>query len=805
MEHCSHQEWLCVTKGEGVTLNDTDRIGRVVQALPRPTEQFPQLVHFVGSKAKDVTLKRLFSTSSTGRGCLWQNNRLHLDTHSANSHNPIFFADSDPFSQTQEVRERNLCHENTRHLISWSPSDNKISDILHARLFFLFCDVICLFVDDFPAGLRDVVSLVETWAEIGSASSLPEEVRPMVMIVATGPEATCPEAEILPGGPRVNASFSSIEVVCSEAGRPTATRASYKRLREEILCRAALIQTARHQHRCLFSASHIKEFFRAAVGHTANSIKDKFDFISFARKGLDSFHNRADGIYAFLQLAKKYKTPHDVLSSFIGSSILLDAYPPEMHRFDPDVIFTSVYQRYCTEALMRSTEDLNYSQKQCGMIQRRLRELFLDYNYNERPLAQIHLQNIKTLVPFMRPIQTNIICLLCTFRKPERTLSCGYSICDLCVRTFGQAALGYEDRFIIEECPLCEGLVSNCIDLKPRTAGVRVLSIAGGGARGVLPLEALLELQTLIEPCPLSHMFDFAGGSSSGGISVIGLFVLQWAPSYCSKVFEELAQRCFRASHESTWRQILDRAEAVIRWVLYDAIYDETVLETCLYETLGRDLCLFGHIPNATSRTRVAVSAMKDGDKAVIITNYNGDTNLQRQGYSLIRPDNTADEPRLWEAGRTTSAAPIYFKPLETATGVYTDGGLWVPNPVDVALQEIEILWPNNCDPDIVLVLGTGAPPTEGDGARRNTRGRSFTHLWRSFMKYLDDEQRPRKMKHFYQLNPVVLGRLSLDNARNLVSLRRCLYKQPRYRAELTEIATKLLISSFFFELNGPL
>jgi hypothetical protein len=54
------------------------------------------------------------------------------------------------------------------------------------------------------------------------------------------------------------------------------------------------------------------------------------------------------------------------------------------------------------------------------------------------------------------------------------------------------------------------------VDLKPTTAGVRLIGIDGGGARGVTPLEFMGELQRLLGDCQLHDMIDLALGTSSG-------------------------------------------------------------------------------------------------------------------------------------------------------------------------------------------------------------------------------------------------------------------------------------------------
>ena len=53
--------------------------------------------------------------------------------------------------------------------------------------------------------------------------------------------------------------------------------------------------------------------------------------------------------------------------------------------------------------------------------------------------------------------------------------------------------------------------------LKPPAAGINVLSIDGGGTRGIIPLQTLQILQDKIGlPYPVQENFDFAFGTSSG-------------------------------------------------------------------------------------------------------------------------------------------------------------------------------------------------------------------------------------------------------------------------------------------------
>ena len=82
---------------------------------------------------------------------------------------------------------------------------------------------------------------------------------------------------------------------------------------------------------------------------------------------------------------------------------------------------------------------------------------------------------------------------------------------------FGDAVLGKEGHFELSRCILCETRGSVVARLKPATAGARILTVDGGGIRGVVPLEFLQLLQGLIGPnLPVQDLFEQAFGTSSG-------------------------------------------------------------------------------------------------------------------------------------------------------------------------------------------------------------------------------------------------------------------------------------------------
>ena len=158
--------------------------------------------------------------------------------------------------------------------------------------------------------------------------------------------------------------------------------------------------------------------------------------------------------------------------------------------------------------------DGSYTHHLCLEIERHFNIFFQQLESDSSSSARIHTENAGRHRRFLTPLRMNLTCLHCCCRCPERHLSCGHAICDICIRIFGGQISDREDRFHIRCIFGDQGNLT--VDLKPRTAGLRIMSFDGGGSRGVVPLEYLRLLQDLLPGCPLHEQIDFAAGTSSG-------------------------------------------------------------------------------------------------------------------------------------------------------------------------------------------------------------------------------------------------------------------------------------------------
>lgn len=137
-------------------------------------------------------------------------------------------------------------------------------------------------------------------------------------------------------------------------------------------------------------------------------------------------------------------------------------------------------------------------------------------------LAQINVKSITNelakFMPWLSQMKTYRTCLACVVgRAPEHMLPCGHVLCEECCIRRGRSSEVDSHLYKFDECPLCGLACEVSIRVKPATAGVRVLSIDGGGIRAVVPIQFLRALERAIGlDMPVQEHFDFAYGTSSG-------------------------------------------------------------------------------------------------------------------------------------------------------------------------------------------------------------------------------------------------------------------------------------------------
>ncbi|MGN5953993.1 patatin-like phospholipase family protein [Sphingobacterium lactis] len=229
----------------------------------------------------------------------------------------------------------------------------------------------------------------------------------------------------------------------------------------------------------------------------------------------------------------------------------------------------------------------------------------------------------------------------------------------------------------------------------------RILSIDGGGIRGIIPGMLLVALEDKIKriskdpQAHLSQYFDFFAGTSTGGILASILLCPhpddptkpRFSAQDALNIYVEHGTEIFTTS---SWRRFLNQ------FGLLSELYDEHVLEKVLESYFG-DLKLSQLI------------------KPCIITAYNIElrkNHLFRQQKAISHGDSR--DFYLKDVCRATSAAPTYFSVAEIYSIAGTryplvDGGVFAHNPAISALLEVLKTYKTFKIDDVhILSLGTG-------------------------------------------------------------------------------------------------
>ncbi|OBT48514.1 hypothetical protein VE00_01410 [Pseudogymnoascus sp. WSF 3629] len=242
--------------------------------------------------------------------------------------------------------------------------------------------------------------------------------------------------------------------------------------------------------------------------------------------------------------------------------------------------------------------------------------------------------------------------------------------------------------------------------LRPPTATPRLLSIDGGGARGIIPLVFLQALEERIGlPYPVQGNFDFVFGTSSGGIIALALSHKGLSVEDCMDLFERLAKRAFELHYISYFRAILVS-------LFTDGIYPARNIERALRDVFGSNETILDCSSATAMGTKIGVVASTMKPEPFLFTNYNGlgDRKGKKYDYSVLRGN-----ALVWEIARSTSAAPGIFTPKKIeGLGKFQDGGLTFNNPTKLALEKIKDFFPNDLSAKrstLKVSLGTGKAP----------------------------------------------------------------------------------------------
>ncbi|XP_076862826.1 calcium-independent phospholipase A2-gamma [Brachyhypopomus gauderio] len=221
--------------------------------------------------------------------------------------------------------------------------------------------------------------------------------------------------------------------------------------------------------------------------------------------------------------------------------------------------------------------------------------------------------------------------------------------------------------------------------------GIRVLSIDGGGTRGLVALQTLHRLESLTGK-PIYQLFDYICGVSTGAILAFMLGVYRIPLPECEELYRKLGSDVFK--------QNLIVGTVKMGWS--HAFYDSQIWEDILKERLGHSIMIETAKDSDCPKVAAVSTIVNRGLplKAYVFRNYSF---LPGVRFHYLG----GCQHMMWQAIRASSAAPGYFQEYVLGNDLHQDGGLLINNPTALAIHECKCLWPNT-PLQCVVSLGTG-------------------------------------------------------------------------------------------------
>lgn len=461
----------------------------------------------------------------------------------------------------------------------------------------------------------------------------------------------------------------------------------------------------------------------------------------------------------------------------------------------------------------------------------------------ERIALDLHIEYLNQFYEAVGPataICSHATCFCCLMDVPEHPLPCGHVLCTACIKAYGKQG---KSLVALPCCPLhreaTQWVKPALIKFKPANAGIRVLSLDGGGIRGVVQLEVLRAIeQAMGGHLPIQCFFDLIVGSGTGGLLGAAMSMKDRTIDSCIDMFSALCDHAFtpRLGGIPVLSQLAQVFGSGPR-------YKTKPLYAALKTAFTEDDELFGGSGRLRMGARVALTATSvTGRETILLASYRRPEDLL-PAYQFERPHEPEMELKVWQSVAAALATPTYFKPFSFHAKTYLDGGLRCSNPSFIADRERRLIWPDVGEPDLFLSLGTGQNritvlqklserprdsvagsiiPEHGQMGQTTFDTRKSGSKWRTrrvddvldaelawadFRAYAVRERSEAKGRRFIRFNPDLDKEPPSGDSKNdmealQINVRKRL-QTPHRMAALRNVAYRLVASSFYLDLQS--
>eukprot|EP00095_Tigriopus_kingsejongensis_P010573 snap_masked-scaffold1137_size60140-processed-gene-0.4 protein:Tk10573 transcript:snap_masked-scaffold1137_size60140-processed-gene-0.4-mRNA-1 annotation:"conserved hypothetical protein" len=290
--------------------------------------------------------------------------------------------------------------------------------------------------------------------------------------------------------------------------------------------------------------------------------------------------------------------------------------------------------------------------------------------------------------------------------------------------------------------------------------GIRILSLDGGGMKGIIALEVLRRIESTTGR-RIHELFDFICGVSTGSIIASLLTFHKMSVSEVATAYKNLGVEVFK-------QDLFSGATGYLRSHAY---YNTPAYEKVLQGFVG-DIVM-GETVRTLGTPKIAIVA------TMVNTGHMGPFVFRNYQYPYRSQSNFKGSSiyPIWAAVRASSAAPGYFDEFALDDKIFHDGGIMTNNATMIAIHEAQRLWahePLHC----VVSLGMGrfkGPIHPEDSVGANFKPKSLS-LAQKFSRIIDaatDTELAHVTLHellsgevYFRFNPYLSEYFDMDEVR---------------------------------------
>ncbi|EXU95695.1 patatin-like phospholipase family protein [Metarhizium robertsii] len=789
--------WLDISGQEAsCVIRQTYRLRTLIHSLQCPSGQTPTLVLFFESP------ERQYFPPNEEYGV-----HLRLDLETAGWRHPLLVA------STQSLLSHCLprCHltqEPNRGLFvqeSSFPRQESLSVL--PRILLPFADVLCFMCIN-QSDLRVIEAQINqwmfAWREAGAATPMPGIV--VLLAESDNLQPVTVQRQLAKTLPVAKVSVVRID-------QSTWTVNGLRPIRKRLGQAASRARRWKISNKVLFSGSHMIGLLEESFG-TAQKMRP-FRYIEASRSRHPVTPDLVRHLNNYVRMLPR-GYDKDFAAESIASSFLVDHFTPAMHGciipgFEIRDVFTALYQGACRKL----SEDIDFPGT--DLILRHMSLLHAKFERTGGMITSIHRQTMNRHRDRWLYIEgSSDTCFVCLRRRPEYLLPCDHTLCRSCVKDFG------------DQCH------------RPPTAGVGLLSLDGGGVRGIVQTEILRLLEERIGlPIPVQEHFQLAAGVSAGGLNLIALYLKGWHPEVCTRKYEEMSKVIFR---KGFLQHVPVLSTVLAMW--NKARYSSETLEQVIGETYGEKGMMLDPSYATSIGARIVLPAARSPTPSILLfTNYNGSgDNAENKGRLLTDQVTRFAEPAGMSRYPTwPEVAPQHRRmrrPICDVTGYgpkYVPGVGWLQdagmvenNPISLLLSQYYELYPANATCQFLLSIGSGSKSDNAELPYANMDGGSLfgtdvlgyktsalrriasayewllsgLSYWEKYTRSIDkgSELRDRCIRldvSFEGMEP------KLDDVRAVPRLKRRVRHDAALSAEIDSTVDCIIASLFYFELEA--